>query len=383
MKTQIDFQFTPEHNKSIKVVNGNKTLDFYEIKSAITAVEDIDELRLVCELGFTAYNRIMKPIIQLPTTKTNPERKVFDAFFSLLNTDLAELFKRLRKDFADTKCSDTLLNWTAYLLSIMPKYDLAPSVVILGAKRSSKSVLCGQYIRRKYAFNNTLRSLDDADKILVNEQFAKKKVVYTDITQFKEILKNNKEGDVVFDDAILVGDKRRSMSAVNMVISQYINFYASQRNTTWSLIQHRDYLDTRFITDSNMVVMVINRGYGLLFAMPRAFACIIKDLYGFEDLIKEPKRFFSNTVKGLDALMRLPSYIGELYYDDLKDNIFWDSISEVKTTEQQKSEKDVNSIEQEIGLKPEISDERVENLLKQLEKNSKKDYNIIPNINVG
>jgi hypothetical protein len=70
MQTMLEKYFDVE---TIAKQRTNK-LSFYDIKDDITEAQSIEDLRESCEIAYTNYNIIMKPLMSIPTTKKSYKR---------------------------------------------------------------------------------------------------------------------------------------------------------------------------------------------------------------------------------------------------------------------------------------------------------------------
>lgn len=213
----------------------------------------------------------------------------------------------------------------------MKNYDLDFNAVIIGSARGSKSTLLLQLARRIYA-NDFKMPLNRVDLELIQNGWVYDKIIYTKKQGFAP-LKSFKNEVIGLDDAILIGDRRSSMDQQQIKFNSWLNYYASNNNRVFSLIQNLSDLDYRLYSKANAIFLVYERGRALVYIKPKNFP-IIKDTYDFDRFVKSPY-LLNNEDTGLFYLKRLHSYVGAFSFKDLSGNSLYQAYLTHKKTNQE------------------------------------------------
>ena len=216
--------------------------------------------------------------------------------------------------------------YIAFAIHKAKDFDLDMRGLGIGAGRSSKSTKVAGFIRKCILFDeisNGARSLGDIDIKLVVEKWVENYVLYKDRMGMIATYKTKYGFHVVGDDSLLMGDNRRQMETMEVLLTQAMESYADSNATTWLNCQNITLLDPRFIDGSNFVFVTDVRGHLYFFAKEKNLP-LIKRTFGFERFQKHPSLLNDSGLK------TLRSFICDYDFEDLEDNLFWKSWKENK-----------------------------------------------------
>jgi ribosomal protein L32 len=321
MQTTLQKYFSIEEIKKQKVVApDNKAYDFYELKAILPqAIKNKDLIRIICELAYTDYNLLIKKIgVAIPTMHINPKKKLILNLFSVEKKYDPDAFvNKYLLGYKNVGCIDTNLNFLCYLESQAYKLDLDIHTLEVGATRTGKSTLFFQRTRRGRAFREGFKTLREADRYLIDHNFATENVAYTDSQNLRVMLKNKDQDFLSAEEGYLLADRREALYAKNIKLTQDINAYASKDHVFTTQIQNSIDLEVRFVNKANIFILLTERGKGMVFCKSNNFP-IIKASFGFERFIKYPNLLNFQDI-GERNLMMLHSYIFTIHWNTLDD----------------------------------------------------------------
>lgn len=193
----------------------------------------------------------------------------------------------------------------AWNVSRLWKYKLDFNMLVVGRKRSSKTSFAYQFVKDLFASREAeldIRKWVDGHVIYdsrqrIDEEFMP---IYLD------------------DEGMLTGDRRRSMTRMQVQKTENINFYADLLPINITLIQNFSDLDLRLVDTSTALLLVTRRGEGLLFLGSDALA-ILKNTFGFDQFIKQPE-LLDNSPVALKMLRSKASYVFDLTWSNMDDD---------------------------------------------------------------
>jgi hypothetical protein len=323
MSSMMEKYFSKETIAAQKISVDGIGYSFYDLIAIIPIARDNRILiRKICELAYTNYNIIIKPLIALPTSRNNVKKKLTDSFFCIIEKDKKwyDAFDiKYHKKLEITGYKDNFFNYYWFNVAELQTEDMDGSLTFVGTNRVGKGILTLQGFKRFYAFKHEIdkknieRWLIDNNKLKTNFIYAKK-----DIPKFNNLLKNAKGELISVDETILVGDKRKTMYKEQIELTQEIYKHADNNNVCIFNIQLYNDLESRITTKNNSIIMLKSRGKGYTLANQYKSFPIIKECYDFSRLIKNPK-LLSTDAKADYNFAQLATYIKKIRWKDIKD----------------------------------------------------------------
>lgn len=336
----LEKYFGDDNNKQIKtyfVKINNKDYNFYQLKAmASSNTNSIVYIRSVAENSFSIYNHFARILgVEIATTKVNKKRLI-DSLFGLIPNKNEAFYKDIYDGYAQflklDRYSDVMRNFIPYCIARMKDFDLDFNGLIIGAARGSKSTSMLQYARRIYSWDYKLPLLK-VDIELIRNGWVNDDIIYSQAQGFTPI-KTHKNAVIALDDAILVSDRREAMNPMQIKFLKYVNFFASNNNRIFSLIQNLEDLDVRTYSKANLVFLTYERGSQFVYMKNQNFP-IIRDTFQFEKFKKAPY-LLNSPILGHHHLTSLHSFLTEVTFDNLQGNSLYDVYYKNKTDNQEK-----------------------------------------------
>jgi hypothetical protein len=307
------YQFR-EYLKS-NVVDG---YTFYYVQEHLAETEgELDFIRLSCQISFTAWEGVLKTLgVGIPTYRSSVKKKVIDSLFSLASDIDEDKLIRGFEDFDGKYCGHTKFDFFAYCVSHMWEYDLDFNCVFVGKARSSKSTAALQFVKRAYEY----RGQDIYQKVNgrpLYESWVDGRCIY-DTKQGSDAIRTGQKDFNLWDETYRTHDRRKSMTKGQVGLTSDMNFYASNQNVNLMLIQNFSDMDLRATTKANAVVIVLERGRGLLLVDAR-YIPLAKDQFNLEELISRPD-ILKYAPMAIHMIKRMGSYVCELNWDKLEES---------------------------------------------------------------
>lgn len=298
--------------------------NIYDIKESVPFAKDIRDLQKLTSIAFPIYNYFSKLIgVSVPTTRHNFKKKIVTALFSVAAVeDINKVYEKTLDDFMQLKYKKNKTNFFCYCLSTMKDYDLDANVLIIGFKRSGKSNYMLQSVRKISAMRLGIR-MSDVDAKLLESDFAGKNIFYDKRQDLERALKTKEKQVICIDEGFLVLDRRNAMNKSVIKLTQTLNEYGDKGNVSFTLMQDFTALERRMVNISNAIVFVISRGRAMLFSKDKTFASLVRDLFGFDYLVDNPYIFNQHRDKIIHRLKQMSSYICELKWKKLGDNLLF------------------------------------------------------------
>jgi len=296
----------------------------YELKEYIPFAENVGELQILCNYIFTIYNHYAKILgVSVPTSFSDYKKKIVSTLFGISNreVDMDELKEELIEKFKLTKLPDNPTNFFYFCISSMKDHDLNCDGLLLGFKRAGKSTLMLQAVRKLTMLRNHFTTEEQADEFLVKGLFADKNIFYDQRQNLNTAMKSMYEQILCVDEGFLIMDRRQSMSGSLVKLTQTINECGDRLNITLTLIQDYLALERRVVGSVNFIMFVVARGQALLFSADKTFASLVRDLFGFDYLTENQWIFRQDREKVIARLKALPSYIADIEWEQLGDNL--------------------------------------------------------------
>ena len=209
--------------------------------------------------------------------------KDFDSFF----IDYTKTYTSITKECEIPQDYET---WTAWVIAHAKDWDLDMRILGLAPSRGSKSTGVARIKRLTTLYDlydKGLRTLKDADLFNVLQEWAKKHCFYKNHQGLIDGLKDEYAPDIVSDDALLMGDKRRAMESMQVFITQAMERYAKNNARTYTLWQNVTYLDDRFMDGANIAFDFPHRGTNFVYAKEKS--ALYKTTFGFDRFKKHPR----------------------------------------------------------------------------------------------
>ena len=297
------------------LVNG---YSFYYVKDHVTDTDgELEFVRLASEIAFTNWKNVLRMLgVGLPTYRSSVKKKVIDSLFQLAG-DLDE--DKLIADFNALNaryCGKTKFDFFTYCVSRLKDYDIDFNMVVVGKARSSKSTFGEQFVKRFYS----LRGFDFYAKIAgrpMYEAWVNDRCIY-DQKQGSNAIRSGEDQVNMWDETGKTHDRRKSMTKGQVQNTSDMNFFASKRNVNLMLIQNFSDLDLRATTKASAVLIVVERGRGLLFVDAR-YIPLAKDQFSFEQIMQNPD-ILKYAPMAIHMLKRMSSYVCELTWDKMADD---------------------------------------------------------------
>jgi hypothetical protein len=271
----------------------NKFVDeynFYDIESLVDETEgDLDLIRAGSRIGFSIWGETIRQLgVGLPTfrVKHGIMRKLIGSLYSLTldKIDIGGMVHQFEQ-FPGVSHKPNL-NRLSFAISGMRNCDIDFNGVIAGRARIGKSSLTADMVELIYGFRGENIYQTMPDNRPWYEHFLDQRLIFEPGHGQAAIKDSN--GDVNwFDESYFTLDRRRSMSKKNIDLTRDWNAYASKKSVNISLIQNFGDMDLRGTSKAVMVMVLIERGYGLLFSDAR-WIPLVRDQFGFEQLMEHP-----------------------------------------------------------------------------------------------
>ena len=291
-------------------------VNFYDVQRDMPYTQGNLELcRRGCTIAFLVWRECIRKLgSTLPTVsaKEPMTKKIIYRLFSLVSSKIdydkeMSLYKatceRLGWRYKST------VNFVSFAISRMKAYDLAFNCIEVGRARGSKSTLTGAFFEKIYQARGEDIMKDDAYKLMLDKQYILDNTVGIDA-----VMKGVKGAVNWFDDTHLVFDRRRSMGKRQVKETGDLNFYASMNYVNFYLMQNLSSLDSRITTIANVLILVIERGKGLMFSDSK-WLPLFYDRFGFEIFEENPK-LANNKDLAMKILKSQKEFICELHWKD-------------------------------------------------------------------
>lgn len=264
-----------------RYVNG---FTFYNVLEQIDITEgDLDFCRAGSTIAFTVWRECIRKLgATLPTHSVNSESTKQKIIRRMMSLARGVDEKALIEEYKLHGLRDSNVNFLSYILSIMFRYDLDANIMIVGKARSSKTTLACWLWELIYGYRGLNLFLNERYKKLVDAHYI------FDNTTGMTAIKEARKGDVNwFDELYLTFDRRKSMKSAQVETTSFLNFYASNNCVNLFLIQNFTDADQRITTKSTALILVLERGFGMLFSDSK-FLPIFRDQFGLDAILDNP-----------------------------------------------------------------------------------------------
>lgn len=247
--------------------------------------------------------------------------KNFDEFY-------ADFVKTYQDVMHECKLELDLESWLSWNIAHGKDHDLDIRITAFAPSRGSKSTGIARIKRYTTMFDlyeEGARSLSDADLFLVLNEWAKDHCFYDKNPKLMEVLKTERNADIIADDALMIGDKLRTMESWEVFLTQAMERYAKLNPKFYTLWQNATYPNSRFIDGANVAIDFYQRGHAFVFAKKKSG--LVKTTFGFDRIQKH------ESLDNEDGRRHLRSYCFDYLFPELDGEIngkpwinsFWES----------------------------------------------------------
>lgn len=326
-------QYFTESYLQVKSNNYNILEYQYALENIISKhiAVDILWLRRIAHSIFNIWDiGFMKPMkIALPTQKPDFFRKFVNAIYSGVphsDFNYDKHLLRYEKAIAGNRRSNGGIihrdnfTWMCWNISERYAYDYDTNVIVVGGARRSKSTCVADMVDVILAMRGEQ----------LKPEFAMKHIVWNAQQGFQAF--RSFENSIVWnDESYFTVDRRSSLNKLQVKYLQFINATASKNNINISVIQDLTDLDNRVLRKGNVLIIVYERGSGLVFAGDNAFPIVRTPLIDTEKFDKR-KHLLSSKDRAIFELSKEATYMFPINFwqRDPKRDPFWNYYLQVK-----------------------------------------------------